>query len=154
MDNPLWHYSLNVYPRDGVEELLLRLQDDCALDVNILLYAAWLGGQGIALTQAHCEQVLAATKEWREAVVAPLRGLRRQLRGIEAAQAVRARVKALELESEEEQQRLIYACHRAAGLTPGGGTVAENLALVAAGSSAPAAQWRPLLEKLAPLLAP
>lgn len=154
MENPLWQYSLNVYPRAGVEELLLQLQDQCALDVNVLLYAAWLGGQDITLTQAHCADVLAATGEWREAVVAPLRSLRRQLGGIVAAQAVRERVKALELEAEEEQQRLIYACYSAAGLSAGDGSVAGNLARVAAGSGADEALWRPLLDKLVPLLQP
>ena len=153
MDNPLWQYSLDVYGRDGVEPLLLRLQDDCGLDVNTLLYAAWLGSLDIALTATHCAEVLDATAEWRDAVVQPLRELRRHLRGIESAQAVRERVKALELEAEAEQQRLIYACYTAAGLAAGGGSIAGNLRCVAAAGGGDDALCGPLLQALAPLLA-
>lgn len=153
MDNPLWQYSLDVYRREGVEPLLLRLQDDFGLDVNVLLYAAWLGAQDTALTPAHCADVLAATAVWRSGVVAPLRELRRGLGNIEAAEAVRERVKALELEAEEAQQDLIHACYREAGLAAGGASVVENLRQVAAGSSADPADWRPLVEALANRLA-
>ncbi len=153
MDNPLWQYSLDVYRREGVEPLLLQLQDECGLDVNVLLYAAWLGGQGIALTEAHCGAVLQATEEWRSSVVTPLRELRRQLRGIDAAEAVRERVKGLELESEAEVQRLLYESYCAACLTPDGGTVAGNLTqAAAAGQSAPDAPSQSLLDALASLL--
>ncbi len=153
MDNPLWQYSLDVYARDGVEALLLRLQEDCGLDVNLLLYAAWLGTRRVALTPAHRDDVLAATCEWRAEVVVPLRELRRRLRDIAAAGGVRERIKALELEAEAEQQRVIHACYSAAGLAPGGGNVPDNLRQVACMSRAGEERWLPLLEALAPLLA-
>lgn len=152
MNNPLWQFSLEVYRREGVEALLLQLQDDCGLDVNMLLYAAWLGARDIQLDAGHCADVQAATAEWREGVVVPLRELRRQLRCIEAADGVRERVKALELEAEAEQQRLIYACHRAADLIAGGATVSGNLRQVAAAGGADDARCGPPVTALAALL--
>ena len=43
LDTPLWAFSLAVYGGDGVAEECLDLQERLGLDVNILLFAAFLG---------------------------------------------------------------------------------------------------------------
>ena len=42
MNNPFWEYSVQQYARPGVADTCLVLQDEHTLDVNMLLYAAWL----------------------------------------------------------------------------------------------------------------
>ena len=86
-ENLFWAYSLSVYRRREVAQCCLMLQDDVGIDVNLLLYAAWLAGRGRRLDSHHLELVVSAVADWQDRVVKPLRGLRRQLR--EVAGAVR-----------------------------------------------------------------
>ena len=46
----LWDFSLRVYRAPGVSDWCLALQDGHGADVNILLWAAWLGAAGLLLT--------------------------------------------------------------------------------------------------------
>ena len=42
----LWRFSLAFYARPGVSEALIGLQDRAGLDVNLVLFALWLGVSG------------------------------------------------------------------------------------------------------------
>jgi uncharacterized protein (TIGR02444 family) len=132
MDNPFWDYSLAVYARDGVADALLALQDGFGLDVNLLLYAAWLADRGLQLEPGHLAALEARVAPWREQVIRPLRRLRRQWRDYPEAAALRDALKVLELQAEQSQQALIWAYFRSAGPLPEApGTLRHNLRLVA-----------------------
>lgn len=112
MNNPLWEFSLALYARPGVAAACIEAQDHCAADVNLLLYAAWLARQGLALEEKQWRELAADVADWRRRVVQPLRALRRDWQGLPAAAALREHVKALELAAEQEQQAHIVAWHR------------------------------------------
>jgi uncharacterized protein (TIGR02444 family) len=134
----LWRFSLDFYARSGVAAALLQLQDRDGCDVNLILYALWLGRQGRRLDAAGLDAAAAATAPLRHGVVEPLRDLRRRLKDNPdpEVQRLRDRVKALELEGEEAIQQRLFALP----LPPeaGAAAVEANLALclgAAAGSS-------------------
>jgi uncharacterized protein (TIGR02444 family) len=104
MDNPFWEFSLATYGREGVPPVCLALQDELGVDVNILLYAAWLASMDEQLTSSHLAGLEDRVRPWRRRVVQPLRALRRQLRDYPSAAAVREQVKQLELDTERQQQ--------------------------------------------------
>ena len=109
----LWSFSLAVYAAPGVAEACLMAQDAHGQDVNLILWAAWLGWRGHLLTPAELEAAQAATAPWREEVVVPLRTLRRRLKAgplpapSASSEALRGRIKAAELEAERLQQSLL-----------------------------------------------
>ena len=86
------------------------------MDVNLLLYAAWLADLNLRLDEQHLRELDALVADWRRQVVQPLRSLRRQLAGYEAASGVRDELKILELRAEQEQQEMMYAFHQRSGI--------------------------------------
>lgn len=114
--HPFWDWSLEVYGRPGVEEILLDMQGRLGLDVNLLLFACWAGATGRGrLTGSEWARLIEGTADWRANVVEPLRAVRRHLRSrgdMTDAAALRERVKALELEAEHAAQLAI------AGMAP------------------------------------
>jgi uncharacterized protein (TIGR02444 family) len=134
--NPFWRFSLALYGRPGVPPACLRLQDEAGVDVNVLLFAMWLGRQGRSLTAADLRSVLATVDPWRLNVVVPLRTARRALKdgGSSFAEAgselLRSRVKAAELESERLQQEVLFTVHAQAGdaSEEPGAAIRQNLA--------------------------
>src|SRR5260370_33376201 len=60
----LWRFSLALYARAGVARALIALQDRAGCDINIVLFALWLGtGRGHRLDRAELAPA--------EAVIAP-----------------------------------------------------------------------------------
>lgn len=92
----------------GVGPALIALQDCRGLDVNLMLFAAWLGlsGRGL-LDPVGLAAADRAAAGLRAEIVEPLRGLRRRLKASPDAdvQRLRAGVAALELAAEEIVQR-------------------------------------------------
>jgi uncharacterized protein (TIGR02444 family) len=127
-DQALWRFSLAFYARPGVAEALLALQDRAGCDVNIMLFALWLGA-------AHGRRLDAAELTAAESAIAPLRGivarlreLRRQLKAAADAdlQDLRRQVAQLELSAERRVLRWL------AGLGAANGDTAERYATAAA----------------------
>lgn len=112
-ENPFWTFSLALYGQPGVADECLGLQDTLGVNVNVLLFSAWIGvTAGIELEPADFRSVLGAVRNWDEAAVRPLREVRRNLKQFEsngAVTALRARVKCDELEAERIEQGLLYA---------------------------------------------
>lgn len=110
-----WRFSLALYRMEGVGAACVALQDGHGLDVNILLFALWLGSKGRSVSAGELAEADAAVREWRAEAVVALRGVRRFLRTPPAAiddqgaAALRERVKAVELESERLQQEALFA---------------------------------------------
>jgi len=116
-ESSLWRFSLAVYAQPGVDTACLDLQDRLGADVNLLLFALWAGAVcGTRLSAAELERLSSEAAAWQREVVAPLRGVRRRLKGVAGAEAFRQRIKDAELESERlEQTRLCQI----SGLRPG-----------------------------------
>lgn len=154
MNNPFWQYSLDRYAVQEVADTCLLLQDTCGLDVNLLLYGAWLASMGRCLQVEHLDALEREIAEWRERVVRPLRTLRREWRQFTPAAGLREDLKALELQAERGQQDLMWAFYRAAPALPGGAVdTAQNLRLVAAHGATGPGDWQVPTARLASLLA-
>src|SRR5215469_5549577 len=109
-DTPFWRFSLSFYRQAGVAEACIALQDDCGVDVNLMLFLLWLAAGGRQLSMPAVKDLDEAVRGWRERTIIPIRDVRRALKGaptlVEAGkqEAYRTRVKALELEAERLQQ--------------------------------------------------
>ncbi len=122
LDTPLWVFSLAVYGSDGVADECLDLQERLGLDVNILLFAAFIGSvEGVRLKSQDITAASAAVADWQSETVRPLRGARRALRPLsaeaheplhEARAALRAQVKSAELEAEKIEQAMLWQWSR------------------------------------------
>jgi len=105
-----WQFSLALYARQGVAEACLRLQDEFGLDVNVLLYCVFRGSKGHRLDGPDIIAADENVSRWRADVVRPLRAIRRVMKDTRlltdtaGQSALRAQIKACELESERLQQ--------------------------------------------------
>jgi uncharacterized protein (TIGR02444 family) len=155
-DNEFWRFSLAVYGEAGVEPECLALQQALGIDVNLLLFCAWLGSRGIALSKKQIEATTGAVVGWHRQIVRPLRGVRQQIKTLkrDAFENFRTKVKGIELEAEQIEQALLY--HHSKKISPGAanspeaiaGNVDEYLTMKAGKTSAPhliaaASRYRP-----------
>jgi uncharacterized protein (TIGR02444 family) len=155
MDNPLWEYSLATYREAGVAESCLALQDTFGVDVNLLLYAAWLAARNQCLSADHLRALDERVSEWRARVVQPLRALRIDLRDYPQAVALRESLKALELRAEREQQDVMHTFYEhAAEPARENNPLHKNLVEVALLASPQARDWEGAIRHLAALLSP
>jgi len=132
----LWRFSLAFYARPGVSEALIALQDRVRCDVNLMLFALWLGVSG--RSRLSKEELAIAGRIARPIcadIVEPLRALRRKLRSDPDTDVQRLRegIKALEVAAEKViQDRLGRTARPALGDTDPAARVATacaNLAL-------------------------
>src|SRR5712691_2284935 len=81
IDTPFWAFSLAVYGRDGVEDECLKLQELLKLDVNLLLFAAFVGAaEGVQLEREDIAVANTAIAGWHGEIVRSLRQARRALK--------------------------------------------------------------------------
>lgn len=122
LDGPHWAFSLAVYGEAGAPAGCLFLQDTYGVDVNILLLCLYGASQlNVDLTEEEIEALDAAVREFREFVVAPLRGVRRWLKGTpfgEHGDNIRNQVKETELRAEQLEQAIILEWMTNAKHTP------------------------------------
>lgn len=139
-ESPFWRFSLRFYARPKIAEACLTLQDRAGGDVNVLLFVLYLADHRIKLGAAEIARLDSAVAQWREAVVRPLRALRRSLKpGIEfipgpVSETFRAQIKRLELEAEQIEQHRLEEFASSIGTPAGSRTEAaeSNLALYCA----------------------
>jgi uncharacterized protein (TIGR02444 family) len=111
---PFWRFSLHFYKQAGVSDACIKLQDDCGVDVNLLLYLFWLASDGRQLTADEVKNLDGKVKSWRELTIMPIRDTRRKLKGAvtlldpNRQEAFRNKVKAVELDAERLQQEALY----------------------------------------------
>jgi uncharacterized protein (TIGR02444 family) len=139
-DEAFWRFSIAFYERPGVADALIALQDRDGFDVNLILFALWLG---ISVRGALDGDILATAQRaagaLRSELIEPLRSLRRKLRHHPDSdvQKLREGVKALELAGEKLVQDRLAQLAGSAGAKPcpGGGRTAAhaNLALYLGG---------------------
>jgi uncharacterized protein (TIGR02444 family) len=153
MSNPFWDYSLATYALDGVATSCLALQGTYGLDVNLLLYAAWLARMDQRLSEQHLAGVEAVIGEWRDRVIKPLRALRQQLQDYPRAAGVGDEIKPLELRAEQQQQDMMFAFfQRTAALPKSLRPLRENLVQIVQFTCPEGAGWEPSIERLVRLL--
>jgi uncharacterized protein (TIGR02444 family) len=109
-DNSLWRFSLRTYAAPGVADDCLALQERYGIDVNVLLFCAWLGAERrIVINMDEIESCERAVANWYARAVKPLRAARQAMKGLAEAEAIRTQVKALELEAERREQEMLFA---------------------------------------------
>jgi uncharacterized protein (TIGR02444 family) len=111
---PFWRFSLHFYRQSGVSDACIALQDDCGVDVNLLLFLFWLASEGRRLTADEVKKLDGNVRSWRELTIIPIRDTRRKLKGAATLvepgkqEAFRNKVKAVELDAERLQQEALY----------------------------------------------
>jgi uncharacterized protein (TIGR02444 family) len=112
---PFWRFSLHLYRQPGVSDACLALQDGCGVDVNLLLFLLWLADGGQVLSADDVKKLDDQVRDWRNLTIIPIREVRRKLKGARTLvdpgtqEALRNKVKVLELEAERLQQEALYA---------------------------------------------
>jgi uncharacterized protein (TIGR02444 family) len=139
-DNPFWRFSLAVYDAPGVAAECLALQDARGVDVNVLLFCAWLGSMKKTLTADDLTAIEARVRPWREAAVQPLRAARRGMKAWSDADiaALRKDVAALELRAEQIEQAMLFSiAPETAATATADEAIRRNIALLLGHGSAP-----------------
>jgi len=137
-DEAFWRFSLAFYERPGVPDALIALQDRDGFDVNLVLFALWVGISGRGPLES---DALAAAERiagtLRSEIVEPLRNLRRKLRHHPDGDVQRLRegVKELEIAGEKLVQERLARLAGSGCACPGGRRTAAhaNLALYLGG---------------------
>lgn len=117
MPNLFWDFTIRTYERDGVPAACLALQENCEVDVNMVLFCCWTGELGAGqLDIQEIRTALGAINGWQCEIVRGLRTVRNQLKtGFQGfndvtVQTFRQNILNLELEAERmEQDRLLEA---------------------------------------------
>jgi uncharacterized protein (TIGR02444 family) len=126
-DNPFWRFSLAVYAAPGVAAECLSLQSALNIDVNVLLYVAWLGNaHHVKLTDDAMTAIEARVQTWRDTVVRPLRAIRQDLKTMPAivhsvVTDLRSEIARVELRAEQIEQAVLFdtSAERIDGMTEG-----------------------------------
>jgi len=147
----LWDWAVRAYGAEGVSETCLTLQDVHEQNVPLLLWAAWTAATGRRPDEETFEAAADTARAWDLAAVAPLRAVRRTLKAAipdiddPAREAVRAQVKAVELDAERHLLAALEA------LAPEPDTVPQPpiAALAAAARAWGSVTPRPALVRLA-----
>lgn len=104
LDNPLWHFALNLWRAPEISQLCLQLQGE-GWSVTRLLCAAWLASEG-----HHFRGEPAEARAWRQRMTAPLRQLRQSLpKTLPATAELRQQLARAELEAERVELALAHA---------------------------------------------
>jgi uncharacterized protein (TIGR02444 family) len=107
--NDFWRFSLALYGQPGVARECLELQDRFGLNINLLLFCAWLGRRGVALGRDDLEGASRVIASWHDHVVRPLRAVRRQMKlHQDDVSALRAEVQRIEIEAEQVEQAMLF----------------------------------------------
>jgi uncharacterized protein (TIGR02444 family) len=155
-DNEFWRFSLAVYKPADVAAECLALQETVGVDVNLLLFCAWLGTRAIVLSRSDIEAASRVVAPWHTSVVRPLRGVRRHIKTQygEAFEMLRSRVKDNELQAEQIEQAMLFSYAQGIQNSSGGvDAVARNVneyILMLSGAAAPI-PGAPLLVRAAQL---
>jgi uncharacterized protein (TIGR02444 family) len=111
---PFWRFSLHYYRQAAVSDACIALQDECGVDVNLLLFLFWLASDDRQLSADDVKLLDDNVRDWRNLTIVPIRDTRRKLKGAatlvdpDKQENFRNRVKAIELEAERLQQEALY----------------------------------------------
>lgn len=146
----LWDWALAAYARPGAADACLELQDRHRQNVPLLLWTLW---SAEARLNPDLRAGAAVARAWDGAAVSPLRALRRDLKsprpelGDADREAVRARIKAAELEAERRLLLALADLPASMGAVPRAGDLLTQAA-GAWGAPVPPATFDALLRNL------
>jgi uncharacterized protein (TIGR02444 family) len=142
----LQRFALAVYAYDGVPPACLLLQNRFDLDVNLILFGAYVGAvRGVEITDAGLATAQQRVRDWHLEVVRPLRSVRLRLKNgpspapTPATAELRRRLQEIEIESELVELAELNVVAAGVDGPPASGTPAERAAAgmtVVAGSAA------------------
>lgn len=121
----LWDWAVAAYAAPGVADACLTLQDHHEQNVPLLLWSAWIAQTGRRPDEETIEAACDTARAWDGVVTAPLRAVRRTLKAPvpdiddEPREAVRQRIKAVELEAEKHLLAALEALAPAPDGPPG-----------------------------------
>lgn len=136
LDNDFWRFSSQVYAVDDVRGQCLELQDRYGVNVNLLLFAAWLDHRAIPLTDRNIGEIARLVEPWHDGVIRPLRSARRTAKAAatdEPVSVLHGRILQAELAAEQVEQAMLY---RWAGSHTASATGATNNILTLLGAGA------------------
>ena len=114
-DNPFWNFSLQFYSKEGVANILLWFQEECQVDINLMLYCCWAGvSHTPGLRATDMTFLREIVDRWQSEIIQPLRSLRQTLktdaRGAPVSRVAgfRANLQKAELEAERLQQDILH----------------------------------------------
>jgi uncharacterized protein (TIGR02444 family) len=117
LDAESWAFALALYARPGVADACLRLQSEAGVDVMLLLAVTFAAvKRRLRLTSEEINALDERCRPWREQIVRKLRTIRTELKtGPQPApsddtEQLRSKIKALELEAEKLQNKLLAEC--------------------------------------------
>ena len=114
-ENKLWSFALTIYQRDAVAPACLDLQEQCQIDVPLMLCAVFACLQGKAISDEDLTQLHNLASPWQSDIVQSLRRIRTRLKtGPSPApnavtEDLRNKVKAAELAAEKIQLEMMQA---------------------------------------------
>lgn len=149
----LWDWALEAYARPGAADACLALQDEQRQNVPLMLWVIWAAEHGRGPDRAALLDAAALAQAWQQALIGPLRELRRRLKAPvpDVAEsdrgAIRAQVKTTELDAE---RRLLAALEPLALPPAAEQSVTSLLAQASAayGAPLPESAFAPLLRCL------
>jgi uncharacterized protein (TIGR02444 family) len=104
----LWPFALKLYAKPGVADACLALQARHGVDIPLLLAAIWHGHEGRGrLDAARLQLWHSAAKNWRGAVIAPLRAARDTIRTAAQEDPAIGRLRRAILAAELAAERLL-----------------------------------------------
>lgn len=103
----VWRFALDFYGRDGVSPACLTFQDGADADIPLLLVLLHFACDCRAVPEAGIEGMEAMVRPWREAVILPLRRIRRGVKGMfpdyGEFEVLRRAINANEIEAERQE---------------------------------------------------
>jgi uncharacterized protein (TIGR02444 family) len=129
--HPAWDFVARLYAAPGVAPACLELQERHGVDVTFMLFCLWRGSADAKPLGENMRALSDMAREWRDAVVLPLRAARRRLKA-EATASSRPETKTLHqtvlaAEIDCEHAELLMLADRAetlCGPPDGGGSAA------------------------------
>lgn len=104
--NDFWTFSLATYGHKPMAEACLEAQESLKADVNLLLLCLWMDDHAVRPVTEDWENLLNTARWWQEEKVAPLRMMRRMLKGQEGYDTA----KEAELAMEQQEQAALLKC--------------------------------------------
>ena len=146
-----WDWGVRAHGREGVDALLIQLQDAHGQCVAYLLWAAWAAAEGRELDEVLLAQGAELAGHWEKAATGPLRHARRELKAPappvadDARAALREQVRSAEFAAEG----ILMETLEALVPEPSGGPRDLRAALLAAAGAWPSGAPEGLLAELA-----
>ncbi len=100
-------FALRVYAREQVANACLEAQDRHGMDVNLLLFGAWLADRSVVLSASDLAAAEDRCRHWREAAILPLRRQRRAWSDDPERVREYQAIKRLEVSAEFEQLAML-----------------------------------------------